>query len=180
MNVIGIDPSLRATGVALEGQEWTIKTKAKDGDFRLVQIKRGLTSLIEEAGMPGTVFAVIEDLPVHAHSAGRLGQVQGVVRVALLEKGVPYLAVPPATLKKFATDKGNATKADMLARFLNLERRPNNDDNQVDAYFLRRIGLMLCSQWVRGTTEYEVLAVKKIQEKYRSILEPRGILGEAS
>lgn len=145
MRVIGIDPSLSATGLAhANGELWTIKTTAKMGDGeRLLFLYRMLAN-----ATVGAEFAVIEDLPTHAMSAGLTGRAQGIVRMTLAQRGIPYVAIPPASLKKFATGKGNAKKPVMRQAWLDLTGEDNADDNQVDAAWLRQIGLHLKGETV--------------------------------
>jgi Holliday junction resolvasome RuvABC endonuclease subunit len=135
VNIIGIDPSLAATGmITADGVTTTMHGAL--GDERLVH----LWHAVQLAG-DGADLAVIEDLPTHGMGAGKTGMAQGVVRLALMDLLVPYVAVTPASLKKFATGRGNATKADMrmeLWKRANLDLR---DDNQVDAWWLRQMGL---------------------------------------
>lgn len=160
MRVIGIDPSLSATGFAyLDGELWTIKTTAKQGDGeRLLYLYRKLATLTV-----GAEFAVIEDLPTHAMSAGLTGRAQGIVRMTLAQRGIPYLAIPPATLKKFATGKGNADKAAMRQAWLEFSGDDNADDNQVDAAWLRQVGLHLKGEEVKLPAD-QLAAVDKYKE----------------
>ena len=143
-HVVGIDPSLAATGVALDhGRLATIKTDPKkhgDGG-RLVILRRQLRDMLTRGGLPALV--VIEDLPTHAKSAGLTGRAQGVVRMTLSELEISYLAIPPATLKVFATGKGNAKKELMREAWLQFSGEDVADDNQVDAAWLRQVGLYL-------------------------------------
>lgn len=138
--VVGIDPSLAATGVAIESGAWTINTDAHDPQ-RLAHIYTRLNATL--ASTWGDGLAVLEDLPTHAHGAGLTGMAQGVIRLACLNTGTPYLTVPAATLKKYATSKGNATKADMRMAWYQRAAEDVRDDNQVDALWLRQIGLAL-------------------------------------
>jgi Holliday junction resolvasome RuvABC endonuclease subunit len=136
--VIGLDLSLTATGICLpDGTTHTIKTSPKDGDRRLLQISHAIANALA----PGADLAVVEDLPIHAKSAGITGMVHGVARAALLEAGVPYALVSPATLKKFATGKGNGDKTPMAIAALKRAGREFADDNQCDAFWLRAAGL---------------------------------------
>lgn len=138
INVVGIDPSLAATGVATNSGEFTIKTDAKkhgDGG-RLAKLGTDLAQALRTQ----PTLVVIEDLPTHAMSAGLTGRAQGVVRMTLALWNIPYVAIPPATLKKFATGKGNAKKDAMRAAWLEYSGEDNADDNQVDAAWLRQIG----------------------------------------
>jgi Holliday junction resolvasome RuvABC endonuclease subunit len=159
--VIGIDPSISSTGVAAEGDLLTIKTTPKQGDGeRLLVIYRTLSA---ELFCNPVDFAVIEDLPANAMSAGITGRSQGIVRLVLTMAEIPYVAIPPATLKKFATGKGNAKKDAMRAAWLEYSGEDNADDNQVDAAWLRVIGLHLKGEHVNLPTE-QLAAVDKYKE----------------
>jgi Holliday junction resolvasome RuvABC endonuclease subunit len=72
-----------------------------------------------------------------AHSLGELG---GVVKLALMERGVDLAIVEPSVLKKFATSKGNAGKPDMLDAARREGYEGSNDDNAVDAWWLYQFG----------------------------------------
>jgi Holliday junction resolvasome RuvABC endonuclease subunit len=86
---------------------------------------------------------VIEDLPTHAHGAGITGMVQGVIRLALMERSIQYRAVAPAVVKKYICGRGNATKADIRLAIFQRTGLDIRDDNQADAFVLRHIGLHL-------------------------------------
>lgn len=134
--VIGLDLSLTATGIAgHDGLLHTVAT-ARGGDVRLIYIR----SAIHDKVLGGVDLAVVEDLPTHAKAAGITGMVHGVVRAVLLDVGVPYVLVPPATVKKYATGSGNATKADMRMALYQRTGDDVRDDNQVDAAWLRLMG----------------------------------------
>lgn len=138
--VIGIDPSLSETGIATPDETYTVPTKAGD-PARLAVIH---VAAKVAATLPGRCgLAVLEDLPTHAHGAGLTGMAQGVIRLALLEAEVPYVTVTAATLKKFATGKGNATKADMRMELFKRTGIDLRNDNEVDAWFLRQVALHL-------------------------------------
>lgn len=134
MNVIGIDPSLTATGWAnARGETGTI---TGEGDDRLLRIHHAIF-------WADAHLAVVEDLPTHGMGAGKTGMAQGVVRLALMEIRVPYVLVTPATVKKFITGRGNATKADIRMAIYQRVGLDFPDDNQADAWVLRQIGLHL-------------------------------------
>lgn len=141
-HVLGLDLSLTATGVCRpDGSTFTIKTRASDRDRRLDQISQTIAGILSDVDL-----AIVEDLPTHAKGAGITGMVQGVARLKLLEQGVPYVLVTAATLKKFATGKGNADKTAMAVAALKRAGLEFKDDNQCDAWWLRALGLQLLGE----------------------------------
>lgn len=130
--VLALDLSITATGICLpDGTTHTVTTRDK-GDWRLVAIRHAVRQATGALDL-----AVIEDLPTHAKSAGITGMVHGAVRTVLLDEGIPYVLVTPATLKAFATGKGNADKTAMAIAALKRAGREFPDDNQCDAAWLR-------------------------------------------
>jgi Holliday junction resolvasome RuvABC endonuclease subunit len=137
LRVLGLDLSITATGLCLaDGTTQTIATQQKTGDARLKTIEHAITQATTDVD-----FAVIEDLPTHAKSAGITGMVHGVARLVLLRYGIPYSVVTPATLKAYATGKGNADKTAMAIAALKRTGREFPDDNQCDAWWLRAAAL---------------------------------------
>lgn len=154
--VLGLDLSLTSTGIALtNGATTVIKGKAEQGDWRLCRIREAVNSAIE-ADRPD--LAVIEDLPTHGKSAGLTGMVHGAVRSLLVEQEIPYALIAPATLKVFATGKGNGDKTPMAIAALKRAGREFENDkggDQCDAWWLRIAGL----QWL-GHPEVELPATQ--------------------
>jgi Holliday junction resolvasome RuvABC endonuclease subunit len=140
--VAGIDPSLTATGYAHTDGSLNTIVYPRDctGDQRLHYFHGWLSQILR---IEQPTHVLLEDLPTHAHGAGITGMVQGVVRLALMQTGRPYTTVPAATLKKFATGRGNATKADMRMALYQRANLDIRDDNQADAAWLRYLGLYL-------------------------------------
>lgn len=141
LRVIGLDLSLTSTGVALpDGTTYRIKTRDKDGDRRLLHIR---DSIRDDLAEHRPHLAVIEDLPRHAMGAGITAHVHGIVKAELLDAGVPYGIVVPATLKSFACDNGRADKAAMAAAAYLAAGAEFADDkggDQADAWWLRAAG----------------------------------------
>jgi Holliday junction resolvasome RuvABC endonuclease subunit len=61
--------------------------------------------------------------------------------------GIPYQGVPVGTIKKHATGKGNAGKADVIAAMVAAGFNPK-DDNEADA-----LALLRCAMATNGGTE---------------------------
>lgn len=139
MNVVGLDISLTATGLAApNGRLSTWTTDPTMGDARLVDISDRLNQLVRSNPID---LVVIEDLPTHAHGAGKTAMVHGVIRERLLRRGIPFVLVVASSLKKYATGRGNATKPDMRMELFKRAGLDIGDDNQVDAWWLRAMGL---------------------------------------
>lgn len=137
--VIGLDLSITATGIAVaDGLVDTWKMPAAWGDRRIYEIGHRLGV---EVSMFPPDLVVIEDLPTHAHGAGITGMVHGAARARLIGCHIPYALVTPATLKSFATGRGNAGKPDMAVALYKRAGIELADDNQVDAAWLRFAGL---------------------------------------
>ena len=143
--VLGLDLSLTSTGVCLpDGSTYRIRTRDRDGDRRLVVIRNNIRAALAEHRPH---LAVVEDLPKHAMAAGLTAKVHGAVLCELLDADVPYAYVVPATLKKFATDNGNADKRQMTdAAYLaaGAEFVDDKGGDQCDAWWLRAAGHDWC------------------------------------
>lgn len=138
-----------------EGITSTVKTRSS-GDARLVEIRTEVRSAVY-----GSTFVVIEDLPTHAKAAGITGMVHGAIRV-MLQSGPPYVLITPATLKKFATGRGNAGKPEMAVALFKRAGIELADDNQVDAWWLRAAGLQLLGEPIVQLPAAQIAALDKI------------------
>lgn len=170
-SVLGIDPSLSSTGMAHhDGRLDTIKTSPAWGDARLIHIHAGAYDALDRA-TPWPALVVLEDLPVNAMSAGKTGQAQGVIRLVCAEEGALVLSIAPATLKKFATGKGNADKSQLRERFQLDTGGDNKDDNQVDAYYLRQYGLAIMASALGVEDDYRLERLKPagVQEHLKKV-----------
>jgi Holliday junction resolvasome RuvABC endonuclease subunit len=137
--VIGLDLSLTATGVATPEGEETWRPPGT-GMARLDWVRASVAELLGYWA-PGLV--VVEGYSYgsrasHAHGLGELG---GVVRLALADAAVTYVDIPPASLKKYATGKGNAGKGEVLTAAVRRLGYGGHDDNQADALWLRAMGM---------------------------------------
>jgi Holliday junction resolvasome RuvABC endonuclease subunit len=141
LRILALDLSITATGVCLpDGTTRTITTNAKHGDRRLQHIVDQVGIALGEGPDDigdGVDLVVIEGPVVRSSAAVIIGMVHGAVRLRLIDFGTPYVLVTPATLKAYATGKGNADKTAMAIAALKRSGREFADDNQVDAAWLR-------------------------------------------
>lgn len=148
--VVGLDLSLTGTGVAAaDGTLRTIRSATTDDTVhlrvgRITDIALTILKLIPE----DTALIVIEG-PAYGQQAQA-----GVHLRAGLWWHIAYtltrwrpdahlIEASPSTVKKLATGKGNATKPDMRMALFQRAGVDCRDDNQVDAFWLRQIGLQL-------------------------------------
>lgn len=139
--VVGLDLSITATGIAAaDGTTLTVGGPASDGDQRLVKIADTIYRRFVIWQPWRTDLVVIEDLAVHGPGNGMAAaQVMGAVKLVLCD--TRYALAPPSTVKKYATGRGNATKADMAVALYKRCGLELPNDNEVDAYWLRLMGL---------------------------------------
>jgi Holliday junction resolvasome RuvABC endonuclease subunit len=146
MITVGLDLSLTSTGVARIGDYqpalFTIPTKDT------TPIGQRLDT-IKEAIWPATFSAdlvVVEDLPTHARGAGKTAMVHGLIRWMLWRDDYDTLVVTPATLKVFATGKGNAGKEEVLVAAVNRLGYTGHNTDEADALFLAHLGAHVLGQ----------------------------------
>lgn len=164
--VVGLDLSITATGICgRHADTWTVGGKADLGDRRLSLI---VDSIIGAIGLDGWVakhtLVVIEGLAIHGPGgAMAAAQLMGAVKVALMDHGSTYVEVPPSTLKKYATGKGNATKADMAVALYKRAGIELANDNEVDAWWLRAAGMQALGHPVIQIPEAQNAALDKVR-----------------
>lgn len=140
MKIVTADLSITATGLAdRDGKVSTVGGKAALGDQRLVIIEDGLIQALglwHDEDDDRADLLVVEGAVARSQTAYISGQLHGIVKRLCIRHGMPYVFVPPATLKKYATGKGNSDKTQMAVAALKRSGREFADDNQCDAFWL--------------------------------------------
>lgn len=110
---LGIDPSLTSTGISFAGQTISIR-RDTTGPQRLVEIRDQVmyTVIHNDVSCVAIEHYSYASRNSQAHSIGELG---GVLRVALYEAQIPTVEIPPTCRAKFATGKGNAGKPEVVS-----------------------------------------------------------------
>lgn len=136
VRIVGLDLSLTATGIADSSGAIVYKPKHKVPMIRLNEID---TYFREWIRTQKPQACVIENYAYGAKNAREvIGELHGVVRLALHQATVPFALVAPTQLKQFATGKGNANKDTMIATAARLGC-PADDNNAVDAWWLHKM-----------------------------------------
>lgn len=145
--VIGIDPSLTGfamTALAEDSDEfecWLYRSSHRGTD-RLIDISLWMSMKIKELDRLGYTIAdvAIEDAVVMSHSAVALGELHGVIKVALFHAMKRHpLRIPPTMVKKYATSKGNAKKNEVMLGIYKHWGVEFSDDNMADSYVIARM-----------------------------------------
>lgn len=131
-SILALDMSLTACGWCLNRESGVIKSRLK-GWERVAEI----TSEIYARAF-GVDVVVIEGYAYAAQGRGvsALFELGGIVRFWLWQQHTTTVEISPATLKKYATGRGNASKDQVLAAAIRRFYFAGEDNNQADAYLL--------------------------------------------
>lgn len=146
MNLLALDLSLRSTGWATNvakpraDRAGVFGAGYETGLARLASLRDDCLALVRHAAadlvlLEGIAYAAKGAM--HAEICG----LHFAVQLALWEAKVPTLLIPPATLKKFATGKGNVDKAVVLTEAVRRLGYTGSDHNVADALWLLQAGL---------------------------------------
>ena len=132
MKIIAFDLSLTATGYATPETVGLLKPPDLNGLARLQWIRDNVVRLAALS-----MIAVVEGYSFGSgNRAHHLGELGGVVRLALHEAKHPLVVIPPHSQAKYATGKGNAPKEAVLVEAVKRLQYAGHDHNESDALWL--------------------------------------------
>lgn len=167
IRVVGIDPSLSCTGIALVGDgekdrndtiflAMSMRSKAGNPPRSVRNRMHRMRSLAAKT-FEGVAAMKADYIFVEGYSFGSKGnsltllaEYGGILR-SLLGRLAPVIEVPPATIKKFATGSGRADKSLMLSKALEIYPVKNSDE--ADALHLAILGHCAAARRVLGDNE---------------------------
>ena len=169
---LGIDQSL--TGFSMTAIDmtdpnkyitWVYKSPLKGVD-RLADIRRWMRDILGQLTVTRKCYVrnvAMEGTVVASHSASILGELSAVVRLVLFDffsdLDCKYPAkIPPMSLKRYVTGKGNSKKQEMLLYVYKKWGITFEDDNAADSYSLSRLASG------RADTDIEKSIVEKMQD----------------
>lgn len=146
-SVAGVDPSLTGTGVAAaDGSLHTVVTGKTATTVAARAVRLGLIRA-RVCGHVGMDVLVVIEAPGYSRGAEAGAHLRAglwwLLVFELIDYGCTVIEVSPTALKKFATGRGVATKADMRMALFKRAGLDVADDNQADAWWLRQVGLHL-------------------------------------
>lgn len=167
---VGIDPSTKTGFVALDQDGRVLRAKELTGVGD--KDPGRMATLIDEVMrhlQPDDVIC-IEGFGFASQQAIQLGGIGWGIRMAMYRRGISYIEVSPAGVKKFATGRGNAKKDEMLLPIFKRWGFEHCSDNVRDAFVLAQIARAV--HW-RKTKIYDEYMLPAYQlEVIHSILNP--------
>ena len=116
-------------------QDFSIDSRFEGGGMRYLRFQRWLSEIRESLGNIDEVY--FEE--VRRHQGTTAAHVYGGFKSHLMswceKRKIPYKGIPVGTIKKFATEKGNASKKMVMQAALDAGWSPE-DDNEADAMWL--------------------------------------------
>lgn len=177
---IGIDPSLAETGFCVIDFKkktcfsGTLETPPKKDKMPVSEISRmkNIVDKIEEITEGKKSFVLtIEGISLSSRNTNVLAQLCGLNYMIrdrfydLFSEGRIYI-VPPTTLKKFITGKGNSKKEMMLLETYKKYGVSFSNNNMADAFGLAKIGEALINEQIKLTKpQSEVIEMLKKQHE---------------
>lgn len=140
MSILALDLSLTALG-------WAMNAPVRSGIWKPPH--RGVERLAAILGWLNGMLDGVGLVCVEGYSFGSqgravvsLGELGGVVRLHLYQRGLPFVEVPPSCRAKLATGKGNAGKDEVLAAAIRRLGYEGHDHNASDALWLLQAALV--------------------------------------
>jgi crossover junction endodeoxyribonuclease RuvC len=163
MRYVGIDPSTK-TGLAIIDKQGNV-INTQDVTTKVKEDPQRFSDLAEQ---------IIDELEPNDHiciegfSYGSKGKgvsfqygLGWIIRHLLLDRGYTYIDVPPTSVKKFATGKGNTKKDEMVLPIYKKWGFEHSSDNVRDAFVLAQMAKGIYDS--RNLLEYEKEALKKVK-----------------
>jgi Holliday junction resolvasome RuvABC endonuclease subunit len=150
------------------GDSAAIKTKPEafaDELSRLEYIEQQALTWIDN-WQPSLV--AMEGYSFSKNGMAALGELGGVLKMAIYRRAIPLLIVPPFTLKKFTTGSGSAPKETMMMEVLSKWGFRSKDNNEADAYALARFGQAFAggpATWTKAFAELALGVELKVRAK---------------
>jgi Holliday junction resolvasome RuvABC endonuclease subunit len=163
MNILSLDLSLVRSGfVRPEGTAGVI-VPPKCADRGMPRLRHIRNSVRDMLG--GVDLVVIEGYSYRSKGSAviNIGELGGVVRLMLYESKVRVVEVPPASLKLYATGKGNAPKDLVLVECVKRLGYTGADNNIADAMWMRAMALDAFDLPIVAMPQTHRAALKKVR-----------------
>lgn len=169
MRVLGIDPGARlGLAVLSDGKPSRIWTEELDcaPTVRLGLLYDRMHAALLTTDQGAISLAVIEGYAFAAKGKTfQIGEMGGVIRLALVARKVPFVVVASSSLKKFVMGQGSkpGQRIEKVQMAVAVNKRwgvTAHNDNEYDAYGLARVGLGIMGV-TKGLIASQIEVVKK-------------------
>jgi crossover junction endodeoxyribonuclease RuvC len=175
--VIGLDLSLTSTGIAvyniIDDNIFTLAVSTSSKDIYMARYSKILKVIkdIDHFLLPVSLFFI------EGYSLGSFGkssamsnliELGGIIKYDLASRGRSYISVPPTTLKKFITGKGNSKKEDIKLALYKKYGQEFKTSDEADAFSLAIMGikyLNISSKYFSATSSLEKDCINKINKE---------------
>lgn len=160
MRIVAFDLSLTCTGWCEGPAVGTlVPPKGYDrGEARLDWIRARVMEKADSAHLVAVEGYSFSSQASHAHSLGELG---GLIRWNLYVRKIPFVVIPPANLKMFATGKGNAKKQEVFAAAIRSLGYVGSSYDEADARWL----------WTMAQARHSSASLTQVQQRALSKIE---------
>lgn len=166
---LGIDQSLRSTGVALVSSEGlrlytgTVTPGKLTGAARLAYIRDALREYAKSVA-----YAALEGYAMDAvNRSFDLGEVGGLVRLLLHDAQIPFVVVPPMSLKQFAGTNGTSSKEAMREAVKKQWGVDIEQNDACDAFALAQVARAVHLN--KGKTRAQLEVIKKLTAETKKL-----------
>lgn len=171
MRIMGLDPSSKTGYVILDDQGDVVKVgvlKYPPQVDRFTRFAHYTKSVADLVDVYGVDLVIIEGYSF----AGKFNnsfqyELGACLRMRLHEDLIPFVEVPPTSLKKFVSGKGNCKKDLMLLGVYKRWDFDTEDDNEADAYGLAQFGRAIIGK-PTGVPEVNLTAVDTVLQSGQS------------
>lgn len=142
MNILALDLgtrtgwAMRQNGITVSGFVDFKNGRFEGGGMRYLRFKQWLNSTYSASGDIGAVYFEEVRRHVGTDAAHVYGGFMGQLTAWCESRKIPYQGVPVGTIKKHATNSGNASKDLMIDAAKKIAQYSVEDDNEADAICL--------------------------------------------
>lgn len=138
MNILALDPATKTGFAHSSGPSgvWDLRVKPDESSgMRLVRLQAKLNEIQTSLRIDLLVYESARNMK-HGNAIRVAGELQGTIKLWCENHGIEYQGISPSTIKRHATGKGNASKAEMVIAAEIRWPTVVIDDNHADALWL--------------------------------------------
>lgn len=136
MNILAIDPATITGWATKNGYGvWNLTKRPNESDgIKWLRFRNQLRELVELEN----ITVIVYERPGGRHAGATIhhSKLIAIIEVLCAELGIEYAGYSSSQIKRKATGRGNANKADVIQAAVEILGYVGNDDNEADALWL--------------------------------------------